>query len=588
MRILESANRARHSIRWQMLILFAFFSVLSTFLVACFAVAVLNVVIRRESAYFVEERINGIVDISRDVTTAFANGVRGCDARAPDPPGIGEYASSVWPGSQRFLAVLPKGSASRNKPAWLDSDSFDGIIVDHGSVEIRSRHEVKRPGCSLEAVLRIPLTRSILEQLSTLAGVQISISESQPVLLRSYLAGAHLKRIIEANFIPWSKVAVSAVVTARNWQTGRFEDWAVCKVRPSYRRTTADLSHLGMQRASWVSLLGGIGLALVFVYACGLLLSVRLSRRIVSAVDGLSQAAAHVGKGDFSVRVSSSEQDQLGVFASSFNRMTQDLETLREQDKQRVVLERDMALAHQVQQYLYPRVAPKLRGASVYALTTPARVVSGDLYDVLRFSDDEIGLLCADISGKGVSAALMMAHLQALVHARLLISHESSVRPTPAAFATGLNRDLRGRFGNNRYTTMFYGELDTRGNVLRYVNAGHCPPILISEAGEPVKLSDGDVPVGLLPEITYKELRVSLLGGYALVVYTDGVTDALNSKEEQFGEERLISACASLPQGADAQAICEFLSSKVRAWTEGVPQFDDTTLLVVSVEQSRA
>jgi serine phosphatase RsbU (regulator of sigma subunit) len=585
MKLFESAKRAWHSIRWQMLILFAFFSVLSTLLVACFAVAVLNVVIRRESAYFVEERINGIVDISRDITTAFANGVRGCDARATGPRGISEYASSVWPGSQRLLAVLPEGSASRNKPAWLDSDSFDGIIVDHGSIEIRSLHKVKRPGCSLEAVLRIPLTRSTLEQLSTAAGVQIS--ERQPVLLRSYLAGDRLKRIIEANFIPWSKVAVSVVVTARNWQTGRFEDWAVCKVRPSYRRTAADLSHLGMERASWVSPLGGIALALVFVYACGLLLSVRLSRRIVGAVDGLSQAAAQVGKGDFSVRVSSPEQDQLGVLASSFNKMTQDLETLREQDKQRVVLERDMALAHQVQQYLYPRVAPKLRGASVYALTTPARVVSGDLYDFLRFSDDEIGLLCADISGKGVSAALMMAHLQALVHARLLTSHESSMRPTPAAFATGFNRDLRGRFGNNRYATLFYGELDTRSNVLRYINAGHCPPILISEAGELVKLSDGDVPVGLFPEITYKELRVSLSNGCVLVVYTDGVTDALNSQGEQFGEERLISACASLPNGADAQAICEFLSSRLGAWTEGVPQFDDITLVVVSVLQLR-
>jgi sigma-B regulation protein RsbU (phosphoserine phosphatase) len=291
-----------------------------------------------------------------------------------------------------------------------------------------------------------------------------------------------------------------------------------------------------------------------------------------------------VGKGDFSVRVSSSEQDQLGVLASSFNEMTQDLKNLREQDKQRVVLERDIALAHQVQQYLYPRVAPKLKGASVYALTTPARVVSGDLYDFLRFSDDEIGLLCADISGKGVSAALMMAHLQALVHARLHTSHESSVRPTPTAFATGLNRDLHGRFGNNRYATMFYGELDTRGNVLRYINAGHCPPILISEAGEPVKLSDGDVPVGLFSEITYKELQMRFLSGCVLVVYTDGVTDALDSQGEQFGEERLISACAFLPRGADAQAICEFLSSKVLAWTEGVPQFDDTTLLVVSVE----
>jgi sigma-B regulation protein RsbU (phosphoserine phosphatase) len=131
---------------------------------------------------------------------------------------------------------------------------------------------------------------------------------------------------------------------------------------------------------------------------------------------------------------------------------------------------------------------------------------------------------------------------------------------------------------------MFYGEFDSESKVLRYINAGHCPPIWISKASEATKLSGGDLPVGLFPQIRYKELRVTLPRGCALVVYTDGITDALNSQGEEFGEARLLSCCNSLPQGANAEAICMLLSQRVAEWAGGVEQFDDTTILALSVE----
>jgi sigma-B regulation protein RsbU (phosphoserine phosphatase) len=341
---------------------------------------------------------------------------------------------------------------------------------------------------------------------------------------------------------------------------------------------------MGLRTASWVSPFGGITVVLALVYACGLLLSVRLSQRIVAAIDGLSHAAQQVGKGDFSVRVAVPEQDQLGMLASSFNEMTRDLSTLREQEKQSAALERDIALGQEVQQYLYPRVAPVLTAANVSGVTRPARIVSGDLYDYLPFGHCEVGLLCADVSGKGVSAALMMAHLQAIAHGRLLPLDETNPRPSPAAFVTALNRDLQGRFGNNRYATMFYGEFDSCSKVLRYINAGHTPPILISATGEATELLEGDVPVGLFPEIRFQELRVTLSSGSAIVVYTDGVTDALNAQGEAFGDERLMTCLNSLPKGANAAAICTLLSDAVSKWSAGVEQFDDTTVLVLSVD----
>ena len=435
MRILWNLRKSWRAIRWKMLIIFAFFSIISMILVACFSIAVLNVVIRRESAYLIEERIKVIVESRKGLTGPLLDRVRGCHAPASNSPlftEFAEYLNAVWPESQSLVTVLPTGVTRGARPVWLDTDSFAGTVVDRGSLEIRFLHTVKREGCSVTILLRIPLGESFLEQLSRASGLEIA--SSKPVMLRPYRADQGIAREIEANFIPGSQRPVPVVVIARNWQTGLLESWAVCQIRPSYSRTIEDLSRMGLRTASWVSPLAGIALALVLVYAAGLLLSLRLSQRIVAVIDGLSHAALRVGKGDFSVRVAVSEQDQLGMLAASFNEMTHDLENLREQEKQRAVLERDVALAHEAQQYLYPRAAPVLSAANVWGVTTPARIVSGDLYDFFSFSHSEVGLLCADVSGKGMSAALMMAHLQAVAHGRLLLLDETKMRTAPDAF----------------------------------------------------------------------------------------------------------------------------------------------------------
>jgi serine phosphatase RsbU (regulator of sigma subunit) len=577
MRILLNMKHSWSAIRWKMLIIFAFFSIISMILVACFAVAVLNVVIRRESAYLIEERIKMIVDGHKKLTDSLGDRVSGCQGPASDSPLFTEYLDAAWPESQSLVSVLPHGAT--NDVSWHDTGSFSGIVADRGSLEIRSFRSVEQEGCSVTVLVRNPVDTSFLAQLSRAAGLEIS--SSKPVLLGPYRAEEGIRGEIEANFIPGSRRPVPVVVIARNWQTGQLEDWVVCQVRPTYSRTIEDLSHMGLRTASWVSPLGGSALALVIVYACGLRLSLRLSQRIVNLIDGLSHAAHRIGKGDFSVRVAVPEYDQLGMLAESFNAMTQDLENLREQEKVRAVLERDIASAHEAQQYLYPRVAPVLSMASVWGVTTPARIVSGDLYDFLPFSNTEVGLLCADVSGKGMAAALMMANLQAVAHGRLLGG--TNGRPAPDAFVTALNRDIRGRFGDNRYATMFYGEFDSHSGVLRYVSAGHCSPIFISEAGEAKTLPDGDLPVGLFPEAAYQERRVTVSRGCAIVVYTDGVTDALNSHGEPFGEERIRRCLASLPKGANAETICVQLAGRINEWAAGVEQFDDTTILVLSV-----
>jgi sigma-B regulation protein RsbU (phosphoserine phosphatase) len=182
-----------------------------------------------------------------------------------------------------------------------------------------------------------------------------------------------------------------------------------------------------------------------------------------------------------------------------------------------------------------------------------------------------------------MSAALMMAHLQAVAHGRMLFLEQPNARPSPSALAAMLNRDLCGRFGDSRYATMFYGEYNSSTRLLRYVNAGNCPPILISTTGEVTVIRDGNLPVGLFSEMTYQELGMTLSPGSAIVVYSDGLIDALNLKGEEFGEERLVSCCRLLPKGASAESISTWLSQRVAEWSADAEQFDDTTLLVLTV-----
>ncbi len=567
------------AIRSKMLIIFVFFSIVSMILVGCLAVAALNVLIRRETAYLIEERIKVIEDDRKELIDSVKSGEHACpESRSDSLQRVG-YMDDVWPKSQ--VTVLPWRESGRSEHAWHDTGAFAGVVVDQGHLEIRSFHKIERDGCSMMLTTRVALDDPFLKRISNAARLQVV--DTKPALLGPYRAEEGIRGEIAANFVPGSRRPVPVVVIARNWQTGQFEDWVVCQVRPSYSRTIEDLSHMGLRTASWVAPFGALALGLVGAYALGLFLSLRLAQRIVNVIDGLSHAALRVGKGDFSVRVTDPEQDQLGRLAASFNAMTHDLKNLREHERQRAILERDIALGREAQRYLYPRRAPVLSQASVWGVTQPASTVSGDLYDFLSFTDSEVGLICADVSGKGTSAALMMANLQAVAHGRLLLFDNANVRPAPDAFVAALNRDMSGRFGDNRYATLFYGEFDSQTQILRYVNAGHMPPLLISAEGEVTRLSDGDLPVGMFPDATFQERRVMVPGGCSIVVYTDGVSDAMNSEGEEFGEEGIMRCLTSLPRPMDAEGICKHLAGKVAEWAAGADRFDDTTILALSV-----
>ena len=240
-------------------------------------------------------------------------------------------------------------------------------------------------------------------------------------------------------------------------------------------------------------------------------------------------------------------------------------------------LRRDLALASEVQRRLLPDHSPDSRIAALAAVSVPARSVGGDYYDFLQIGGDRIGIALADVSGKGVAAALIMS----VVHASLRIISADGEVPLPQ-LASRMNAFLHRCTQANKYATFFYAQLDERCGRLRYVNAGHNPPYLVRAAGGLQELSTGGSVIGLLPDLQYEEGTVDLQPGDLLVMFTDGVTEALNADGEEFGEERLqalVREVAPLP----VQQISSRLVDELQTWMKGAAQYDDLTFVLVKM-----
>jgi predicted permease len=249
-------------------------------------------------------------------------------------------------------------------------------------------------------------------------------------------------------------------------------------------------------------------------------------------------------------------------------------------------LRRDIALASDVQRRLLPDAPPRSDCADFAAISLPARRIGGDYYDFVELSDGALGIALADVSGKGVAAALIMSVVQASLR---IISSEGDV-PLPRLVAR-MNQFVHRSTPASKYATFFYAQLDQHGRTLRYVNAGHNAPYLLravrqstvdSAPAEIEQLSVGGTVVGMFPEMSYDEATVELYPGDVLLAFTDGVPEAHNPEHEEFGEERLqllLRQTAHLP----ANEISERISDEMKGWIRDAEQYDDLTFIVMKV-----
>jgi serine phosphatase RsbU (regulator of sigma subunit) len=248
-------------------------------------------------------------------------------------------------------------------------------------------------------------------------------------------------------------------------------------------------------------------------------------------------------------------------------------------EKQR--LERELEMARGIQRSLLPDAPPVIPGFELAVVNEPCFEVGGDYYDFLSLGPQTLLLVVADVEGKGVSSALVMSNLQATLRALVMHLHSLEV------LALSLNEMMYNDTKSRKYLSIFLGLVDTRRNGLHYINAGHVPPILIrGETGEFELLQDGGTVVGLFPTAEYARGSVRLNAGDILVASTDGITEACDENEEEYGYKRL-SACVAAHREKPAEQIVEAVLADVRAYAKAGLHLDDKVLMILKITKGQ-
>jgi len=255
---------------------------------------------------------------------------------------------------------------------------------------------------------------------------------------------------------------------------------------------------------------------------------------------------------------------------------TQTIENARlyEEEKKLLDLEEDLRTARNIQQALLPKSNPVIEGIEIFGLSIPAKEVGGDYYDFIQIDDHRLGIAIADVSGKGTPAALLMANLQASLRGQAFIN--PSVKDT----VTKVNLTISRFMDMGKFITLFYGVLDLKNKTFTFTNAGHNFPLLLNQDGNFKTLEKGGTILGMLHNMGYEEETLLLNPGDLLFLYTDGITEAMNDKEEMFEEERLLDLLKA-NQKSSAEKLSRKIVDDVLSFQGTQPQSDDLTLVLI-------
>ena len=321
-----------------------------------------------------------------------------------------------------------------------------------------------------------------------------------------------------------------------------------------------------------------VAILFLIVEAVAILIGVRLSGRLTKAVNQLYEGTQRVIKGDFRHRIQTNHHDQLGELSVSFNQMTGNLERLFAVEKEKERLQTEIEIAREVQSQLYPKDAPPMRGLQLTVVCDPARMVSGDYYDYTEIGKDQLAFAIGDVAGKGISAALLMATLQAALRAQVAHCEAGHVSMDPARVISQLNTQIYAHTSPEKYATFFFALFDQPSQTLSYTNAGHLSPLLLRN-GDYTPLDSNGTVVGAFPFAKYDKSSLVMKKGDLLVCYTDGITEPENAYGEAFGEERLMDLVRKHSYQPDSE-ILKIVLDAVRSWTGTAELFDDMTLLL--------
>jgi len=363
--------------------------------------------------------------------------------------------------------------------------------------------------------------------------------------------------------------------------SGKFEDQKILLMTEvSISSITSELFS-GENPLSLVTVLALSVLAflLLIMETFALFFGVRITTGITSAVKTLHRGTRRIAKGDLDTQIVIPSEDELGDLAASFNEMTVAVKKGREEAMARERLERELETAREIQEKLLPHEMPRVRGFEIAGTSVPSHQVGGDYFDFLETETGQLGIAIADVSGKGIPAALLMANLQASLHAQI-------IKPGKVAeTASRMNNLLVRSTDSHMFATFFYGILDRNKSTFTSTNAGHNPPILVRADRKIKRLEKGGLVLGFLPEQQYAQETVTLKEGDVLVLYTDGITEAVGPSSEKisenlFGEKRLIKVILA-NVAKTAREIQSAILKAISSHTANAPQYDDITLVVI-------
>jgi len=531
----------------------------------------------------------------------------------------------AWYGEKPLPLCNETTGAALTRPSFVKG-RFRDIVRDHDTLHLRVVTSLSLGSSSLTVITSEPFDKELVGNIAADLGeitlLASPVPAQQPATPKENKAGIVSssgpqgttmetdRQVLRPSFtvgtLPVAtgsfdqEVLFPTPLQVVDWDTGK--QWpvgAAVRTRPSvlYGHLFAALGDF-VETVRFGLLFVGIFFAIIELIA--LIIGTRMTRTVTSAVAQLHDATKHVDRGDFSHRIPVKSHDQLADLSRSFNSMTASIEKLIQEQKEKQRLENELAIAQEVQAQLFPRQVSDLESLEVHGFCRPARTVSGDYYDFLTASSHKLILAVGDISGKGISAALLMATIHSAVRAysvenlpqmrepvavgavagagRVMAAWPEGVEVSPGALLSLLNHQLYESTPPEKYATLFLGIYDGRSHHLTYSNGGHLPPILIGEDGAVRRLEAGGTVVGLFDNMSYEEGAVEMHPGEIFLAYSDGVTEPENDFGE-FGEPRLIDIVRENRRLPLAQ-ISQIVTMAVDDWIGDKEQPDDVTLVL--------
>jgi phosphoserine phosphatase RsbU/P len=592
-------TRLLWSLRNRLIVAYLFIAVVPILLIVTLVVLAGQILYSQLGAYLLYDDIHRRVAMMADITEHIAAAHRTLPKGATEEESeyvLAEQSHQVHDQELPKLGIaFSDDTTLLRKVAGAGNHSFAGLVEEGDKLYLMSLREMPEAKGVRVVTLRVPVTPEFLALIAPdLGAIQLNLT-------RKFEGGARQGILYTSNDTKYETTSPIPALNRMLHPSAHWIDPAVTgfsrldavyvgaggmfdpkrpvlvtfNARPS-RLNARIFASLGELGGSFSILFVAISIVFLLIEIAALITGVVMTRRITKAVSDLYQATQYVKAGDWTHRVRIDRRDQLGVLGESFNDMTGSISGLLEESKKRQRLENEISIASEVQNQLFPQKMPSVEGVHLEAICKAARTVSGDYYDFIQLSPTHLAIALADISGKGISAALLMASLQAALRSQLLAAGSETM--STAELVGRLNMHMVRNTADDRFATFFIAVYDSATRTLRYTNAGHLPGFLIAN-GTSTHLDKGGMVLGVVEDYVYEEGTVSVPPNALLVEYSDGLVEPENVYGEEFGIRRLQDATLRV-QSSAPMVVGQSLMMAAEEWAGTPEQADDMTVVV--------